>query len=276
MKSPWIWSNKIQMRGSAEMNHKIAKYAAVALLLTSMLVLTACPKKGTATVSCGHIDKLQSGLGMLNLPQMKLGNVVQVSGTTVAFKDAMDMTSGDVSLTPGDTATEIANSTALDITFSANIPGTADAGLKTALTNNMQLKLTNSQRHQIDHPETVVNRDSNKARLLGFFEHAGAGDKFLLIHAGNSAESVKFELKNGAANELHANIPGVGDFKLTIDYECQGSLSKAISAANSNNMVAFFKVVELKKNSDGSISTAPFAIPNDYDWTSARPPGAVK
>jgi hypothetical protein len=242
----------------------------VLLLCGSLMFLMSCVKKGSATVSCQHIDKLQTGLGLLNTPNLLLGNVIEIDPSInhASHKDKVDLQDGDAPVTPGDETTNISSSSSLDIKFSANVPSTVTAGLTSGLSDSMQLQLTGSVRHQIDHPDPVLNRSANVTRLLDDLKNAPAGHRFLLVVAGNAAQSVNFTLKNGTNNKLTVDVPGTGKFELDVDYQCQGDLTKKISEKNAQGMMSFFKVVEILKNSDGSLSTTTFnGNLGDYDLT---------
>ena len=179
------------------------------------------------------------------MPNLLVGNIVEIVPTSkqTSHKDKATLQDGDISVAPGDDTTNIATSSSLDITFSANIPKTVTAGLTSTLSDSMQLQLTGSQRHQIDHPDAVLNRANNLSRLVDEIQKAPAGHRFLLVVGGNSAQTVNFTLKNGTTNKLTANIEGKG-FELDVNYQCQGDLTKAISAQNAQNangVVSFFR-----------------------------------
>ena len=177
------------------MRHRVMSSVLVLGLLMSA---TSCDTKGSATVSCNSIAKLQTGLGLLNMPNLLVGNIVEIVPTSkqTSHKDKATLQDGDISVAPGDDTTNIATSSSLDITFSANIPKTVTAGLTSTLSDSMQLQLTGSQRHQIDHPDAVLNRANNLSRLVDEIQKAPAGHRFLLVVGGNSAQTVNFTLKN--------------------------------------------------------------------------------
>ena len=227
------------------------------LALSLLVTLTGCK---TASVTCTHIERLESGLGFLNLPNEVVGNIIEIvpASKTGGFKEKLITRDGDVSITPGDSETDISQSSDLDIELSADIPSTAQAALKTQISNNLILKLTNSQRHQIDQPEVVLNRAENQDTIKGFFAHAPTGHRFLLVFGGNSAESVDFSVKHANDNTVTVNVPGTGNFSVKVNFDCQGELTKKIEPIKANHMVAFFKVVEIFENSDNTISTRPF------------------
>jgi hypothetical protein len=246
----------------------------ITIALGLLIAMTSCDTKGSATVSCNNIAQLQTGLGLLNMPNLLVGNIVEIvpSSKQASHKDKLVTQDGDISVTAGDDTTNIATSSSLAITFSANIPKAVTADLTSTLSDSMQLQLTGSQRHQIDRPDPVLNRADNLSRIADEMQKAPAGHRFLLVFGGNSAQSVNFTLKNGSTNKLTATVAGKG-FELDVNYQCQGDLTKAISAQNAQNpngVVSFFKAVEIIKNPDGSLSTTTFdGNLADYNWSNA-------
>ncbi len=243
--------------------------------------LIGCKRKGSAIVSCTHIEKLETGLGLLNIPDVLVGNVIEIVPSTKkgSHKASIKLDSGDISVTAGNAVTDISHNSGLTITFSANIPGTATAALNSTLSDSMQLQLANSKRHQIDNPEPVLNRPDNLRLINGIFQNSLTGHRYLLVFGGNSADSVNFALKGGTTNRLTTTIPSVGSFELDVNYQCQGDLttkaaaitaSAANAAGNGKDLPTFFKVVEIIKNADGSISVTTFdGDIADYDLSSA-------
>jgi len=252
--------------------HLTVQFACSLLCASLLALLASCHVRELgATVGCGNIQKLQTGMGLLNTPGVLLGNIIDLDPGSkhAGYGGRFIFQNADVTIQPGDNKTQISDSSALSITFSGQVSKEVSAQLASQLSDNMQLNLANSEHHQIDHPDPILNRSDNLTTLKNKLLNA-QGHRFLLVVAGNTAQSVTFSLKSGTTNKLSVNIPNTGQFDLTVDYSCQGDLTKELSAEHAAGNLTFFKVSEIVLNSDNSLSTKTFDQNlGDYDLTNA-------
>jgi hypothetical protein len=238
------------------------------------MLLTGC--NTTATVSCNNIGMLQTGMGLLNSEGVVLGNLIDLDPVSkhAAFQSGLrdfDSTK-DVTIAPDSDESDISSDSALNISFSATLSAAESAALTSALTQDIQLKLTNSNRHQISLPVDVLNRAANKA-LLATVQHPG--HTLVLVVAGNTSESATFALKNGSTNELKIAVAGK-NFDLQVNYQCQGSLNQTVSADRAKSSLTFFKIVQVVANNDGSFTTEAFPGKlTDYDLSAGAIPAKM-
>jgi hypothetical protein len=223
-----------------------------------------------ATVSCSEVSKLSTPMGLLNTEGEVLGNLIDLDpsdkhaayvGTLKVFNPAKDAT-----ITPDSDVEDISTSTGLSISFSVKLTEAENAALTSALSQNMQLHLVQTNRHQISQPSDVVAVPENATLIKALLK---PGHHLVLVHAGNTVEKATFQLKNGANNELKVSAAG-RSFDLSVNYQCQGALDNEISADKARQALTFFKIIEISANPDGSLSIGSFAGKlTDYDLGAA-------
>lgn len=250
---------------------KVSRIANTGTVLAILLLLTGC--KTDATVSCSNISMLQTGMGLLNSEGVVLGNLIDLDPVSkhAGFQSGLSDfdQSKDVTIAPDSDTSQISSDTGLTVSFSGNLNQKVSADLTSALTQNIQLNLANSNRHQITLPVEVLNRPANKA-VLNSVQHPG--HILVLVVAGNTSGSATFALKNGSTNELKLSVDNQ-DFDLQVNYECQGNLNQTVSADRAKNSLTFFKVVQVVANSDGSFTTMAFpGNLTDYDLSQTVKP----
>ena len=241
-----------------------------ALTLSATLGFYTCnTKKVDALVGCSHIGKLQTGMGLLNVPQELIGNVIVLDPASHAtgFGGRLNFADGDLDKSSAEDTTDLSDSSALSINFSADLPATVKVTLSSALTDATQLHLEKSERHQFKRPGDLVNSSDNQKFITKLIDD-NPNTKIVLVDAGVAAQKVTFALKNGTQNTVNVNVPGTGDFELSVNYSCQGDLNQTVSAEATHNIETFFKVDEIQKNADGSLAIKVFTDKlNDYDFS---------
>jgi hypothetical protein len=242
---------------------KARKALVVICAFALVLTLSGCDH---AYVSCGNVAKLQTNMGLINAEGEVIGNLILLDPSNHRASYASEMKNfdkdKDVTVNPDSDTAEMDTSSGLDISFSMSLMPAESAALSSQLANSVQLKLTNSNRHQIKLPAEVINRPENKTVINGYMRE---GDHLVLVVAGNTAESATFTTKNSANNQLKLAIPGKS-FSVQVNYQCQGALSETVAKDRAANALTFFKVVEIVKAADGSYTTQALAEPlNKYD-----------
>jgi hypothetical protein len=248
---------------------------AVVRLLTLALAVSLCGCD-TASVSCGNVAKLQTNMGLINTEGEVLGNLIELDPATKRAGYASELKNfdkdKDVTVNPDSDEADMDTSSGLDISFSMQLTATESAALTSQLSHSVQLKLTNSNRHQIKLPSDVINRPENVGVISGYMHD---GHHLVLVAAGNTAESAQFTTKNSLNNKLTLTLPAGKSFNVTVNYQCQGALSETVAKDRAANALTFFKVVEIVKTQDGKFTTQPLVEPlNQYDLGDAAPPAS--
>jgi hypothetical protein len=245
-----------------------------AFLITATLsILASLSGCDNAYVSCGNVAKLQTNMGLINSEGVVLGNLILLDPTNPSHYTASYASElknfdkdKDVTINPDSDTAEMDTSSGLDISFSMSLTPAESATLSTQLSNSVQLKLKNSNRHQIKLPAEVINRPDNASVVSGYIR---TGHHLVLVVAGNTSESAEFVTKNSASNQLKLAIPGKS-FNVQVNYQCQGALSETVAKDRTANALTFFKVVEIVKADDRSYTTQDLADAlNKYDLSNA-------
>jgi len=247
---------------------KLRKAAWFSVAMASLVVLMACD---SASVSCGNISNLQTNMGLLNTEGEVLGNLIDLDPVSKNAGYASELKSfdkvNDAETNPDSDEADMDTSSGLDISFSMTLTAAETAALSSELASNVQLKLTNSNRHQMKLPAAVINRPENAAIISGYMH---PGHHLVLVVAGNTSESAQFTTKNSANNKIALNLPGGKAFNVTVNYQCQDSLAETVSKDRAASALTFFKVVEIVKAQDGSYTTQPLVEPlNKYNLSNA-------
>jgi hypothetical protein len=244
------------------------KHLASIVVLTATLFLSACDH---AYVSCGNVAKLQTNMGLINMEGEVLGNLILLDPSTHIASYASELKDfdkdKDVTLNPDSDKADMDTSSGLDIGFSMTLTPTESAALSSQLANSVQLKLTNSNRHQIKLPKELINRPENVTVIAGYMRPQ---QHLVIVVAGNTSESAEFTTKNSATNQLKLSLPGGKSFNVHVNYQCQGALTDTVSKDRATSALTFFKVVEIVRDTDGSYATQSLVEPlNKYDLSNA-------
>ena len=247
--------------------HPLRRLSLITISTIVVLFLAGCDH---ANVGCGNVAKLQVNMGLINAEGVVLGNLIELDPARHIGSYASELKNfdreRDADTNPDSDEADMDSSSGLDISFSMKLTPAETATLSTQLTHSIQLKLTNSNRHQIKLPSEVINRPENKTVISGYMH---AGHYLVLVVAGNTSESAQFTTKNSLDNKLQLTLPGGKSFNVVVNYQCQGSLSQTVSQDRAKNALTFFKVVQIVQTSDGSYTTQPFSELNSYDLTNA-------
>lgn len=249
----------------------VRKPLPIAFMLLGALAIAGCGGSDEATVSCSNLAKLTTGLGILNTEGEVLGNLIELDPKTkmTAYVGTVTLDpTKDVSITPVSDATDITSDAGLSVSFSANLTKSEKAELAADLTQNMQLQLKNTNRHQITEPYDVINRKENALLIKKLLKN---GFYLVLVQAGNTSEQATFGLKNGASSAVTLSAGGKS-FNFAVNYQCQGDLADQVSADRASQALTFFKIVEIVEKPNGTLGVTPFSgTLTDYNLGSASP-----
>lgn len=249
----------------------VRKQLQLLITLLGALVISSCGGSDEATVSCSNMAKLTTELGVLNTKGEVLGNLIELDPVTkqTAYVGMVTLNPvTDALITPISDKANITSDAGLSVSFNARLTKSEKAELTTELTQNMQLQLKNTNRHQITEPYDVVNRQDNAARIKKLLTR---GKYLVLVDAGNTSEQATFGLKNGASSAVTLSAGGKS-FSFAVTYQCQGDLTSQVSADRARQALAFFKVAEIVKRPDGTLGVIPFpGTLTDYDLSDATP-----
>jgi hypothetical protein len=249
---------------------KLRKVLGLSVIAAMTLVWTGCDH---AYVGCGNVAKLLVNMGLINTEGVVLGNLIELDPVAHVASYASELKDydkeKDSDTKPDSDEADMDTSSGLDISFSMKLTPAEQATLSSQLSHSVQLKLTNSNRHQIKLPNEVINRPPNKTVIASYMH---PGHHLVFVVAGNTSESAQFTTKNSADNKLSLTLPGGKNFNVDVNYQCQGALTETVSKDRAKDALTFFKVVEIIQNTDGSYTTQTFTEAlNAYDLSNAAP-----
>lgn len=209
------------------------------LLSLAAIIITGC-SSNKATVSCTKVEKFQSDVGIINIPQFKIGDAILLDtvkklGTFILNAKISD---GDISASAPIDSTVILTETGFDINLSGDVSkasANVQANIKSTISHNTTFFLSNSVRKNISNPFTEINKPDN----LPTIKTALANNKntvCMFVSGIVYADKFEFRIKNSSGGSANANILKFGNFSIQIQYTCQGSLN-----VDSKNGGIFYK-----------------------------------
>lgn len=215
----------------------------MALFLVASL-LSACPKeKIGATADCKTLERYQSSFGILNTPQFGVGAVVDIdlAAKRGARLVTVNVPNTDQTETPPVDHSEIISNANFEISTSVEIPVAVKGQIETAVNNNTTFFLRNHRRKDIRNPLATLMADKSATEQVRAKLSSGSGHALMYVTGVVPADELKFKLRNAVGTDIEAKTIEVGDYEVTMNYACEGSLSQAARQAG-----LFFKVGQLK------------------------------
>lgn len=220
-------------------NCKLIQLIAAFLIFASFIAsITGC--KSTASVACTEVEKFQSRSGVVNIPHFGLGDIILLDTVrkTGQFILHCQITSNNISVTPPVDSIEILTSTGFTIGLKGKVSKANEniqAEVKSNISNNTTFFLSNSVRKNVVNPSTEINGTTVLPTLKSAILN-NTNVICMFVSGIVYADKFEFRVKKSVQSEANANIIKVGDFKVNVSYDCQGSLT-----IDSKNGGVFFK-----------------------------------
>lgn len=210
------------------------------LLVILVLSISQTGCKSTASVACTDVEKFQARAGVVNIPHFGLGDVILLDTIkkTGEYVLHCQIPSGNISATPPIDSTEILTSTGFTIELKgkvSNANADVQADVKSNISNNTTFFLANSVRKNVVNPSTEINGITVFPTLKSAIQN-NSNVICMFVSGIVYADKFEFRVKKSVQWDGNAHIIKVGDFKVNVSYDCQGSL--AIDAKNGG---VFFK-----------------------------------
>jgi hypothetical protein len=209
------------------MTHRtIKKRVSTALILTIFMFLSGCKD---VFVNCKDISKIQSDLGVLNLPQFQNGVLLRLNMESHRADRLIT-----IALTPNQLTTPtspIDSTSALtdadfEITASGDVPSTVVADFKTFVNSHTRYEITASSRTDVADPLGALNADANaKARAA----QIPPSDIMLFISGIVTGTSLDIKVEGASGVEGDADVVRFGKFKLKVHYNCKNEVKQVAS-----------------------------------------------
>lgn len=206
----------------------------------ALLFMTMYGCKSAAKVACSDVERFQSNSGVVNIPHFGLGDVILLDTVkkTGQFLLHTSINPGTISATPPIDSIEILTNTGFTIDLSGKVAtasANVQAEVKTEISNNTTFFLSNSVRKNMFNPSININEASAFPTIKNAILN---NNNMVCMYVSGIVYADKFEfrVKKSSQVEANANIIKVGEFKVNVSYDCQGSL-----AIDSKNGGVFFK-----------------------------------
>ena len=202
---------------------------ALCFTLAGLLIITSC-KPQTATVKCSDLDRLDSGLGILNLPKLRNGMIIWLDSknkkaeriVSVQLKDS-DQSSG-----PKVDTTSLITKADFDVKVSADVPQTVQADLSAYVNSHTEYLLTQSVRKDINNPLGILNASAEAKSAAKAVPNAD--DVLLFVSTEVSGEHIKLSIQSQSGGTAQANVVKFGKFTFEISYDCANTVEQQSSA----------------------------------------------
>ncbi len=206
------------------MRNKRTMLTALVVVMCGMLV--ACDG-GTATVSCSDIGSVESDLGILNVAQLRKGELLWLDSKNHLAERIYTIPNPPVgSPTPTIDTTSLITTSDFSLQMSANVPSTVSAQVQAYVNSHTQFTLGHSSRVDISDPIAALNTDSNaRARAA----QVPSGDVLLFVSGEVTGTSINVSLQSQSGASSNVNVVKFGSFSVAISYDCSNTVQQVAS-----------------------------------------------
>lgn len=198
-----------------------------------------------ATADCGEGETFESRLGIVNVPQLSIGDYFWVNWTDSSSSYLGRITyspSSDVVTDASKDEVTIDYDADLEIAFDADLPETVESSLKTHISKSSELSAYNVQRRSLNNVFALANADRDAKSAISNLLERSPDVVIYAVHSVQNADSLSIGLASGSQSGASVSVVSFGQFKLTVTYQCNNTLGMV--AGNEPSPV-FFKVSAL-------------------------------
>jgi len=218
-----------------------------ALTLFSALLLLilneGCKKDGQVAVICTDVSHFETDLGIINISQKSLGNVLLIdTGIKRVFSlGTLNIPAAKIKSSTRRDSMVMLSATKFKFELSGDI-AKADAKIKaevsTQIDNQTTFFLSNFVRKNIEDVTSYLNL-ANASYPEKYSEPLAANKNTLIavVTSMTYADKFEFRLKKDADVKAKANTLTVGKYELNVNYSCQNSLD-----INAHQDGVFYKI----------------------------------
>lgn len=222
------------------------------VFLSSVAVIISCysctNKGGTAKVICSDLEKFTSGVGVINIEQRSLGEVILLDTVTKAayYLRRFNIPNSRIDVSTSRDSMVMLTSSKLQIQLSGDVNKASQkvkAEVETTITNNTTFYLSNCIRKSIHDPSVEVT--INDQEMGNIYKRALGQNENVILAIVTSvlyADRFEFRLRNSSESSAGASIISVGDFKISVDYTCKNSLTIDAKQDGIFYKVSFFRL----------------------------------
>jgi hypothetical protein len=197
------------------------------LLAAGLYSLYGC--KSYANVTCTNVEKFQSRSGVINIPKFQNGDIIAIDTTEKVGMYLLhtQVPDSDISADAPIDSTVILTTTAFSIDLTGKIQKAAaniQAQAKSTINNNTTFFLAKSQRKNVKDPSSFINLQQYHKTLVDAYTN-NKNVIFLYVSGIVYADQFEFRVLKSQTYNAQANIVKVGDFKVEVNYNCEGSLN---------------------------------------------------
>jgi hypothetical protein len=237
------------------------------MLVCAVIGLAACPpdtrtikvtcgptKNETISADFGSPNVAGISVGLLNTHQLPPGALFQLNPPQTgdvlgsgSIPKILKTTDADFApLQPEATISKVVKAD-FSVEVDADVTKAAaslNIDLKTEITNNTDLTVTNAQRKTLMDPLALLNGDNGVADLM----KTAPTSRFVLVSAVSYGDGVSLSYANNSSSNNSANILKVGKFTVDVKYDCSDVASINASAKNGSKAALLFFYVPVVLN----------------------------
>lgn len=232
------------------------------LLVFTFFCISSCAENnGSVKVTCNDVEKIQSNLGIINISQRSLGDIILLDTLTKSsfYMRHLEIPKKNIESSTARDSMILLSSSVMNFHFEGDV-SKADEVIKASITsnieNNTMFFLSNCIRKTIYSPVNEINYSDStyeseyknilqkdKRYVLAFVTSILCADKF------------EFRLKNQSNGEVGTNIIEVANFKVAINYTCQNNIR-----INARHDGVFYKVSFFTLDNNNKLVFTPMNI----------------
>jgi hypothetical protein len=176
------------------------------------------------TVLCGNFGRAETDLGVLNLAQLRLGDILDLDPQQFTANRVVSFDPKGVQPpTPEVDSTSLLKKTDFNVSFSVDLPATVQADAKAFISTNTAFVLKNSSRTQIADPLGEINADPT---LRAKMKEVKTGHIIMVISGLISAKQLTIKLDKATGTEGGADLFKLGKYEFAVNYDCKSSIEQ--------------------------------------------------
>jgi len=203
---------------------KINYYLGLFVILFFPVFQMGC--KSYAYVTCNNVEKFQSRSGVINVPDFALGDIIILDTVKKNGQYVFHCQPSNISTTQPKDSFEILTSTGFSIELLGKVAkaeAEVQADLKAHISNLTNLLLTNCYRKNIEDPSMLINEKKALSTIKNIMQN-NRNVICMLVSGMIYADKLEFRVKKERVIGANANLVKVGDFKVEVNYNCEGNL----------------------------------------------------
>ncbi len=180
----------------------------------------------TATINCGAGGVYKTPFdGYFNLPQIPFAAIYSLNTNnhsafklgTLSYNSSNDLATNSFSDVTNSIVKAFNNG--FSLTLDANVQSISNS-IAAAVASVSEITMSNYMSVGFSNPQEIFNSSNNFATLTNFLSQAGTSHSLIIVSRVIAADYIQIQATNGTNGKIQVSVPKVGNFDVTINYNC--------------------------------------------------------